>query len=94
MSYLSVAEIKLGMTLNQGLASPDEKIVFGQGSIVNEQLLACLKKWEVAGADVDEAEAAEFSFAETEKMVADIIGSWSETQSTEQPQAGVSCVPE
>lgn len=94
MSYLSVAEIKLGMTLNQVLASPDGKIVFGQGSIVNEQLLACLKKWKVAGVDVAEAETAEFSFAEIEKMVADIIGSLSENQSTDPSQAGSSCIQE
>lgn len=73
MSYLQLAEIKLGMTLNQVLVSPDGKMVFGQGTVVNEFLLSCLRGWTVEGVDVAEAAAVEVNFAEIEKMVSDIV---------------------
>lgn len=87
MSYLSLSEIKVGMTLNQVLTSPDGKMVFGQGSLVNEQLMSWLKEWKVEGADVAEEAAIEFSFAEIEKMVSDIVMALAKYQSVE-PQAG------
>ncbi|WP_312522154.1 HD-GYP domain-containing protein [Anaerospora sp.] len=68
MSYLSLSEIKSGMTLEQVLVSPDGKMVFGQGTIVNDCLLARLNDWKVEGAEVAE-EAIEFDFAEIEKII-------------------------
>jgi HD-GYP domain-containing protein (c-di-GMP phosphodiesterase class II) len=73
LSYLHLSEIKLGMTLNQVFVSPDGKMIFGQGTVVNEYLMSCLKGWAVEGADVVEAAAVEFNFAEIEKMISDIV---------------------
>lgn len=73
MSYLSLADIKLGMTLNQVVVSPDAKMVLGQGTVINEYLLSCLKGWAVEGADVIEAASVEINFAEIEKMISDMV---------------------
>lgn len=68
MSYLNLSEIKSGMTLDQVLVSPDGKMVFGQGTIVNDSLLSRLNDWKVEGAEVAE-EAIEFDFAEIERII-------------------------
>ena len=73
LSYLPLSEIEPGMTLNQVFVSPDGKMILGQGTVVNEYLISCLKGWSVEGADVVEAAAVEFNFAEIEKMVSDIV---------------------
>lgn len=71
LSYLHLSEIKAGMTLNQILESPDGKIIFGQGTVVNDYFLSCLKGWNVEGAEVAE-EAMEFDFAEIEKIISTV----------------------
>jgi HD-GYP domain-containing protein (c-di-GMP phosphodiesterase class II) len=73
LSYLPLSDIKPGMTLNQVFVSPDGKMVFGQGTVINEYLMSCLEGWDVEGVDVVEAAATEFNFAEIEKMVSDIV---------------------
>lgn len=73
MSYLPLADIKIGMTLNQVFVSPDAKMIFGQGTVVNEYLLSCLKGWTVEGADMLEVAAADFNIAEIEKMASDVV---------------------
>ena len=73
LSYLHLSDIKIGMTLNQVFVSPDEKMIFGQGTVVNEYLLSCLKGWAVEGADVLASATAGFNKAEIEKMVSNII---------------------
>ncbi|MCC5466830.1 hypothetical protein [Pelosinus baikalensis] len=73
MSYLHLSEIKLGMTLNQVLVSPNGNMVLGQGTVMNEYLLSCLKDWNVKGVDVIEEAAAEFNLAEIERMISDIV---------------------
>lgn len=86
MSYLHLAEIKAGMTLNQVLESPDGKIIFGQGTVVNDYFLSCLKGWNVEGAEVAEA-AMEFDFTEIEKIIADItLGAFDNPVPTKQVQ--------
>ena len=73
LSYLPLSEIKFGMTLSQDVESPDGKIIFGQGTVVNEYLMSCLQGWAVKGADVAAAAVVEINFAEIEKMVSDIV---------------------
>lgn len=68
LSYLHLSDLKAGMTLNQKVESPDGKIIFGQGTVVNDYFLSCLKGWNLEGAEVAE-EAMEFDFAEIEKII-------------------------
>jgi len=82
LSYLHLSEIKLGMTLNQVLVSPDGKMVFGQGTVVNEFLLSCLQGWKVEGADVTEA-ALEFNLADIEELLADVTIALADNRSME-----------
>lgn len=83
MSYLHLSEIKFGMTLNQELVSPDGNMVLGQGTVMNEYLLSCLKDWNVKGADVIEEAAAEINLAEIERMISDIVVSLTDNASIE-----------
>jgi len=83
LSYLYLSEIKLGMTLNQVLVSPNGNMVLGQGTVMNEYLLSCLKDWNVKGVDVIEEAAAEFNLAEIEKMISDVVVSLTDNASIE-----------
>ncbi len=83
MSYLHLSEIKLGMTLNQVLVSPDGNMVLGQGTVMNEYLLSCLREWNVKGADVIQHAEVEFNLAEIERMISDIVVSLTDSASIE-----------
>ena len=83
MSYVHLSEIKFGMILNQVLVSPDGNMVLGQGTVMNEYLLSCLKDWNVEGVDVIEEAAAEFNLAEIERMISDIVVSLTDSASIE-----------
>ncbi len=73
MSYLHLSEIKFGMTLNQVLVSPNGNMVLGQGTVMNEYLLSCLKDWNVKGADMTQEAEGEFNLYEIERMISDIL---------------------
>lgn len=83
MSYLQLSEIKFGMTLNQVLVSPNGNMILGQGTVINEYLLSCLKEWNMKGIDVIEETAIEINLAEIEKVISDIGVSLTDSASME-----------